>query len=207
MRKAFLLGAFLVGLLAAGNPLARAQTQAQAPAESHGQSSSSDLAVTYTMERATVTPTGAGAFWLQGGSLDAATTFFHGFGVAGNVTGDYASHIAPGVNLEKIYYMAGPRYTRELHVNAKRQTRAFGELLLGGVRGFDGVFPVSGGISNHASSFAWQAGGGSDIAISKHFNLRAIEADYVRNYLPNNGANTQGQLRLSFGVSYHIQKH
>jgi hypothetical protein len=83
----------------------------------------------------------------------------------------------------------------------------FGEALAGGVRGFGSIFPLPTGTDSKASSFAFQAGGGLDIAISKHFALRAIEADYVRTYLPNNGTNTQDHLRLAFGVTYHTQKH
>jgi hypothetical protein len=34
-----------------------------------------------------------------------------------------------------------------------------------------------------------------------------LEADYVRTWLPNNGSNSQNDLRLSFGIAYHIGKH
>ena len=58
-----------------------------------------------------------------------------------------------------------------------------------------------------ANAFSLQVGGGLDIAVSKHFAIRAFQADFVRTSLPNNGTNTQDYLRLAFGVSYQIQRH
>jgi hypothetical protein len=202
MRTTF-LATLLVGVMTVGGPMASGQEKK--PSAPRFQVSSTDLAVTYSTENAKVTPSTNGSFWLQGGSLDDAATFFHNFGVAANVTGDHASNIAPGVNLNKIAFMIGPRYTRR--VPSKRESRVFVEALAGGVRGFGSIFPLPTGTDSHASSFAFQAGGGLDIAISKHLALRAIEADYVRTYLPNNGTNTQDHLRLAFGVTYHTQKH
>jgi opacity protein-like surface antigen len=204
MRKTFLVAALLVAVLTAAGPVARAQEQAR-PAPRF-QWSSTDLAITYTTEQSKVIPSGA-SFWLQGASANAAITFFHGFGLAMNLTGDYASRIAPGVSLGKIAYMAGPRYTSILHTGSKHEIRLFGEGLAGAVRGFDSVFPVPSGITDRASAFSMQVGGGLDIAISKHFALRAIEADWVRTLLPNDTTNTQDHLRLAIGIAYHAGKH
>ena len=71
------------------------------------------------------------------------------------------------------------------------------------MKGFDSVFPVSTGISHSATAFSWQVGGGLDIAIWKHFAIRAVEADFVRSNLPNNGTDRENHLRLAFGVTYH----
>jgi hypothetical protein len=83
----------------------------------------------------------------------------------------------------------------------------FGEALAGAVRGFGGVFPKPTGLDTKASSFTYQVGGGWDITIKKHIAIRVFEADYVRSYLPNSGGDTQGHLRLAFGVTYHIAAH
>jgi opacity protein-like surface antigen len=202
MRKSFLAGALLVGVLTVKVPRARAQEQQ--PSTPRFQVTSTDLAITYTTEKAKVITPGGGNFWLQGASVNAAVTFFHGFGVATNLTADYVSRIAPGVSLGKIAFMAGPRYT--LHMGSKHERRFFAEGLAGGVRGFDSVFPTASGFSDRASAFSMQVGGGMDVALSKHFALRAFEADWVRTLLPNNGANTQDQLRLAIGLSYHMGK-
>ena len=196
-----LLGAFAMGLTA--------QAQQQ-PAQGF-RLESTDLAVTYTAERAKVTTSDCGCFWLQGGSADAAVTFFHGLGVAANLTGDHASNIGPGVDLSKVSFMAGPRYIYNLHrwtdrhFGPKHTTKIFGEWLFGGVHAFDSVFPTdSGGTKSSAGAFAMQVGGGLDVGLGKGFGLRAFELDYVRSYLSNNGTDTQNHLHLAFGVSYRV---
>jgi peptidoglycan-associated lipoprotein len=161
--------------------------------------------MTYTTEAAKVTPSASGSFWFQGGSLDDGASFFRGFGWAADMSVEHASKIAPGFNLTETDILTGPRYT--FHRGDKRETRLFIEALAGVARGSDDLFPTSRGYTNRANAFAWQAGGGLDIGITKHIAVRAIEADYVRTYLPNNGTNTQGHLRLAFGVAYHFQNH
>jgi hypothetical protein len=203
MRKTFLAGTLLIGYLAVVGSTGRAQ--GKPAASSTFQLSSLDLAFTYTTERSNVTPSGGSNFWAQGGSFDAGFTFFHGFGVAANLTGDHASNIAPGVNLSLLHFMGGPRYT--IRAGSKHESRIFAEALFGGVHGFDSLFPVSTTVSSTANSFSMQFGGGWDVAISKHFAIRAFEADYVRTSLPNNGTNIQNFLRLGLGVTYHIPRH
>jgi peptidoglycan-associated lipoprotein len=204
MRTTSLAIALLAGIVALGGTIARAQDKTPSPSQSQG--TSTDLAATYSTEQGQVTPSGAGSFWMQGASLDGAITFHRGFGFAANLTGLHTSHIAPGLGLNEIDAMAGPRYTFHFNSKSKHETRIFGEALLGGARGMTSVFPKSTGLSTHASSFAYQVGGGLDISITKHIAIRAVEADYVRSYLPNNGGNTQGRIRLGFGVTYHSQK-
>jgi hypothetical protein len=173
------------------------------------QQHSADVAVTYTAERAKVVGSGCGCFWLQGGSVDGALTFYHGWGVAGNLTGDHASNIGPGVDLSKVSYMAGPRYTSNLHRWTSRHhaPRVFGEALFGGAHAFDSVFPAGAGTKASANAFSMQAGGGVDVGFAKGFSVRALELDYVRTNLPDNGSDYQNHLRLAFGVSYHFQRH
>jgi peptidoglycan-associated lipoprotein len=162
------------------------------------------LAATFTMEEGQSTPAGGnGNFWLQGGSLDLGFTVLHRFGWATNLTGGHTSNIGPGVGLNVIDFMTGPRYTVRLATKSKHESRFFVEALAGGARGFSSVFPKSSGLDDKAASFAWQAGGGLDISISKHLAIRVVEADYVRSYLPNNGSNVQDHIRLAAGVTYH----
>jgi opacity protein-like surface antigen len=201
MRTTLLASVLLVVVLILGGSMACAQ-EAQHPPRF--QVSSSDLAVTYNAESSQVTP-GGGNFWLQGGSIDVAFTFYRGLGLAANVTGDHASRIAHGVGLNELAFMAGPRYTFRL--GSKNKSRLFIESLAGAMGGYDSAFPKPTGLDDRASSFTYQVGGGLDIAISKHLALRAFEADYVRTYLPNNGTDTQSHLRLAFGVTYHTQSH
>lgn len=203
MRTIFLAGALLVWVLTLCAPMAFGQEQSSAP--SRFQWSSTDLAMTYTTERAKTAPGTGDYFWVQGGSVDAGVTFYHGFGWAGNLTVEHGSRIAPGFSLRETDIMTGPRYT--FRNGSKHQRRLFVETLAGVTHATDNVFPTSKGLTNKASAFEWQAGGGLDIDIGKHVAVRAFEVDYLRTYLPNNGANIQDHIRLAFGVTYHIPNH
>lgn len=169
------------------------------------------LAATYNLERAQIATVGCDCFWLQGGSGEFATPGVHGIGLAVNVTGQHASNIQPGVNLNKITYVAGPRLTLNStrlvgSLTSGRSSQIFGEALFGGVHGFGSVFPAPGGATPTANSFALQIGGGLDVSLPKDFGLRVFDIDYVRTSLPNNGSNTQDDLRLSFGLTWNIGK-
>jgi hypothetical protein len=166
-----------------------------------------DLAGTYSAERAKIATSNCGCFWLQGGSLNGGVTLFRGLGVAANLTGEHASNAAPSVDVNKLAFMVGPRYTlnpnRWLHANSR--ANIFGEALFGFAHSFDSVFPTATGLTTSATAFSMQVGGGVNIGLAKGFGLRAVEINYVRTSLPNNASNTQNDLRLAIGISYHLR--
>jgi peptidoglycan-associated lipoprotein len=173
---------------------------------------STDLAVTFATERSQGVSSQS-CFWFKGGGADAAVTFWKGLGIAASLIGDHASNVTPGVDVNKIAYMAGPRYTWTAwsesgsgHASAANQRRLqiFVQGLFGGVHAFDGLYPGSPAATTSASSFAIQTGGGLNLYVSRNLGLRLLEADYVRTALPNAAANVQNDLRLSFGVTFHI---
>jgi hypothetical protein len=165
-----------------------------------------DVAITYVAERAKVASVDCGCFWLNGGSGNVAITLFHGLGVAANLTGEHASNIGTGIDLDKVMFAFGPRYTYSLKLPAGKRPgiAVYGEGLFGGVHGFNTTFPSSAGTVGAASSFAMQLGGGLDLRFAKHIGIRAVEADYVRSTLPNNAGNVQNDLRLAGGISFHF---
>jgi len=183
---------------ATAGSLATMQAQAQDPDKFHF--SSPEVAVTYDVERAKISPINCGCFWFQGGSVDVAVPFYKGWSIAGSFEGAHASNIQPGVDSNKLSYLAGPRYT------VGKRANIFGEALFGGVHGFDSIFPAPGAATSSANSYAMQFGGGVDIPLGGGLGLRAVQVDYVRTALPNNGTNTQNDLHLAFGISYRFNK-
>ena len=169
-----------------------------------------DVAITYVAERAKIASMDCGCFWLEGGGLNAAVTFYRGLGVAANLTGGHASNIASGVDLDKVSFMMGPRYTYPFKnwfghdFGRHGGGRIFGEGLIGGVHSFNTVVPTSAGVAGAASSFVFQVGGGADLPLRKAIGIRIFEADYVRSTLPNAGNRTQNDLRLAAGISFHF---
>jgi hypothetical protein len=82
----------------------------------------------------------------------------------------------------------------------------FGEALFGGAHGFSSSFPTPSGLVSSANSFAMQLGGGLDVAVGRGFGIRALELDYIHTSLPNNASNSQNDLRIAFGLTYHTGK-
>jgi hypothetical protein len=168
---------------------------------------SADLALTFAVEQSQLVP-GQASFWFKGGGADAAVTFWKGLGVAASLTGDTASNLAPGVNANKLTFLGGPRYTRTAWKGGaadQRRVQIFAQGLFGAAQGFGGFFPASPAPTTSASSFAVQAGGGLNLYLTRSFGIRLLEADYVRTALPNGASNTQNDMRLAFGVTYHFK--
>jgi len=180
----------------------------QNPAPSRPAPVSTDLAITYTAERGELAPGKCGCFWMQGAGADAALNFWKGLAVAASFNTGAASNIAPNVDLRKVQFTAGPRYAYTAWTGrdaaANRRLQIFGQGLFGGVSAYAGTFPGPDGVATGASSFAIEAGGGLNLFFSKTFGVRLLEADYVRTSLPNNASNTQNDLRLAFGMTWHI---
>ena len=165
-----------------------------------------NLGATYDLERAQTVP-GNCCFWMQGGGVDMGVTFWKGFGIAAAFNGGHASNIASGIDANKIAYLGGPRYTytvRTGHSGAETMSRyqIFGQGLVGGVHGFDSLYPAGTATTQSANAFALETGGGINYYFTKNWGLRLIEADYVYMHLPNMADNTQNDLRLAFGVTY-----
>jgi outer membrane immunogenic protein len=165
-----------------------------------------NLALTANGERAQVAPNNC-CFWMFGPSVDFGMTFWHGFGVAAELFGDRAASIAPNLDLSKIDYFAGPRYTRHLRLSGRFQHRVdvFGQTLLGGVHAYNTVIPVPGKTENSANAFAMELGGGADLRLLPHLGLRVIQADYLYSQLPNNASGTQNDFRIGAGVLFHFR--
>jgi hypothetical protein len=179
-----------------------------------------DLAITYAAERGQIAPSNCGCFWMNGAGAEAAVNFRRGFGLVASLSGSTTSNVAPGVDVNRIAYLVGERYTHALwparkavgeqgvatSQTAKPVGRVdfFAQLLVGGVHGFDGVYPATGGVTATANGFAMQLGGGLNMPLSKHLGLRLIDAEYLHTTLPNNTSNAQNDLRLSAGLTWHL---
>jgi len=165
-----------------------------------------DLAVTFSAQRSGVI--GGNSFWAQGGSAELSATVSHGFGVAMNIAGLRASNISSsGVNLTMVTTTFGPRYTWShlLHPGAEKQIKLFGQALVGEAHGLDSVFPDSSGAQASASALALQVGGGVDLALTRHFALRPIQADWIRTQFPSSSTNVQNNFRLGTGFVLRLR--
>jgi peptidoglycan-associated lipoprotein len=165
------------------------------------------LAVTYEIERAKIANSDCGCFWLQGSSAEVAVPFYSRLSLVGSFAGLHASNIQPEVDVSRLMWVAGPRFSNlgprfgALRGSGK-SSGLFGQVMGGGAHAFDGAFPNGSGLKPSANSYAIEAGGGLDIALKHRIGLRAIEIDYVRTAFPNSASDSQNGLRVAFGFTY-----
>ena len=164
-----------------------------------------DLAVTYSAQRGTAV--GGSSFWAQGGSAELSATVYHGLGGAMDIAGNRASNISPsGVGLTMITTTFGPRYTWSHTLRGEFQKRIslFGQTLIGEAHGLDSTFPSPAAAQSDANVFALQTGGGVDLAFSRHFAIRPLEANWLRTQFPNGASNIQNSLRFGSGLVFRL---
>jgi opacity protein-like surface antigen len=161
-----------------------------------------DASVSYELQRSNGPAGDCGCFNLQGGRADASYRILDRLGVAGEISGVHASNITgSGLDLSLLTYMAGPRYSMHLRYGLK----PFAQFLIGGVHGFDAMFPHPGRALTYANSFAFTAGGGLDYTVSRHFAVRVVQIDYLKTYLPNNATDEQNNLRIGAGIVFRMK--
>lgn len=174
-----------------------------------------DFAITYTAERASAV--GGGYFWLQGGSVEAGIVLWRGLGVAENFTATHTSSVGSpnvpligpqNVPLSLVTFMLGPRYRWNVPARFSPphiQPSVFGEAMIGGVSGFDSLFPTSNGSTSAVASLATQIGFGIDVRLERYIDVRPVELLLVRTQLPNGTNNVQNDLRFSTGIVLHTE--
>jgi outer membrane immunogenic protein len=117
--------------------------------------------------------------------------------VAGHSTGNVPNF---NVGLSLVSGMGGIRMRWPNHT----RFQPFGQVLFGGVHGFDSYFPAPIGKlpTSYDTSFAMAIGGGLDVAVSRHVWIRALKADYNYSALRNLQGDNQNQLRIGAGVVF-----
>ena len=169
----------------------------------------SDLGFTYTQERTKFVGSGTNPYFMvRGATVDLGFELGKNLGLAVNGTGTSAVNLRGGLDVEQASFAAGPRYTWNWgHITPTATTRK-GSVFVEGLAGYtiaiSGAYPVNGTIMDHASSLTYLGGGGVNLHIYDRFDLRLLQADYVRTQLPNGGTNVQNTLRLGAGINFHF---
>lgn len=162
-----------------------------------------DLALTCGAQHAN--QTSRQSFWAQGGGAELTATFYHGLGVAANVTGTHAANInSSGVGLTLVTTTFGPTYTWAPRRESQKQLRLLAESLIGIANGAGSVFPGPSGAQSGDTSLALQIGGGVDLDLSRYLALRLVHADWLRTQLPNATTNVQNNLQLNAGFVFRF---
>jgi outer membrane immunogenic protein len=160
-----------------------------------------ELGADYNYVRANAPPDGCGCFSMHGANAWFAYNFTHSFGVVAEVSSQRASDIGgSGQDLTLTSYLFGPRYSW----HKSGHFAPFAQVLLGGAHASGSFASDSSGFAGSSNAFAVIAGGGLDIGITRHFAVRALEADYYRTQFTNGLNDRQNNLRLSAGVIFRF---
>lgn len=125
-----------------------------------------------------------------GAGLSVAGNFNRWLGVAADFGGYHKSQ--GGVTFNTYTYLGGPRFSY------RKSTRVtpFAQILLGGARGSLSGF----GGSGSGNGFAYSAGGGLDLGLTKHLALRP-QLDYIGMRFSGSTVNT---VRGSLGIVFRF---
>jgi len=158
-----------------------------------------EVNLAYSADRTNGLAGGYGCFWMSGAKAEVNANFAYGWSVVAELAGEHASNInSAHEDLSLVSYLFGPRYS----YRGARRLVPFAQFLVGGVHGFDALFPGYSGAPPNA--FAFATGGGLNAHLSRRFALRLVQADYFQTQLPNDANNRQDHLRLSGGVVFRF---
>jgi hypothetical protein len=202
MLKNLSKGLFLFGALTIATA-----APAQSSPSTDAQRNSTDVAVTFIFEHAQVAEINGNRFWPKGGDVNVGVSIWKGVGFAFDLAGEHKSNIQNGINLDKISFMGGPRFSFDLSrsgesLGGHRPARAFVQGLLGPTHAFDSLFPGPNAISTSANALSVQMGGGIDIPWKNGFGIRALEVGWIHSDYSNAAKDIQNDFRIGFGVSY-----
>jgi hypothetical protein len=140
-------------------------------------------------------------FGMQGGSAQIQARIWLRLCAVADVAGLHTGNVnGSGVGLDLITATFGPRY-----ILMRRRMVFFGQVLVGEAHGLNGIFPTATGANSTANSLALQIGGGINFPFTRHFEVRVLDADWLRTQLPNATTNVQNNFRLGAGMVYRFQ--
>jgi outer membrane immunogenic protein len=161
--------------------------------------------ITYDLEggisvvHANAGPGTCGCFYMFGGNAQFVVNRRHGGW--GRVV-DFATSSANNINssthnISLSTYMGGLRY----NLRPRKGVFPFTEAMAG-----VGRTSTNFAIDDKSTALAYAAGGGVELNISRRFELRLIEADFLSTHVPNQVNDRQNQLRLTAGLVFHLNR-
>ena len=131
----------------------------------------------------------------HGGSGSVGAYLTPRIGVIGEFGACKVTGMPSGTTAHEMNYLFGPRIyfpTSRGRVFPFVQALFGGERFTAGATGFDSL---------SSNAFAWTAGGGADVTLTRHVSLRAIQVEYLYTHF---GGESQNNLRLQSGIVYRF---
>jgi len=141
-------------------------------------------------------PGQCGCFSLYGGSATFLMNITPVWSGVADITFAHANNVNnTGQNITIINYLFGPRYTR------RRYGRyvPYAQVLFGGAKE-----DVNFQFAINRQSFGLLGGGGVSTKLKRKWGWNMVEVDYVYTRIPNAVNDTQNNIRVSTGITYHF---
>ena len=155
-----------------------------------------EVGANYNYIHANAPPGHCGCFGLNGGSAMFLMNITPRWSGVADITVAHASQVdGTAQNITIINYLFGPRYTRRMH----SRYVPYAQVLFGGAKE-----DVNFQFTINRQSFGLLGGGGVTTMLKRGFGVTIAEVDYVYTRIPNATNNTQNNLRIVTGVTYHF---
>ncbi len=123
----------------------------------------------------------------------AAFHLVRGFSLVGDVSGSHANGIAgTSQDITVVNYLFGPRFSLR---SERARAVPYGQVLLGGSTELS-----TSAAADKVSAFAFSAGGGLNVRLTRRFGLNLMDAGWFHSQLPNATNNRQNDLSIGSGV-------
>lgn len=172
------------------------RAQIPEPMVSYTPLSRTEVGANFDYLHANAPPGQCGCFSLYGGNGTVLVNVTSSWSGLADVTVARASNVDnSGQNIMIVNYLFGPRYSWRRH----RHYTLYGEVLVGGAKE-----QVNFDFAINRNSFGVLGGGGVSRKLKPKWGVNIVEVDYVYTRIPNAVNNTQNNLRISTGFTYHF---
>jgi outer membrane immunogenic protein len=155
-----------------------------------------EVGANYNYIHANAPPGHCGCFGLNGGSAMFLMNITPRWSGVADITVAHASQVdGTAQNITIINYLFGPRYTRRMH----SRYVPYAQVLFGGAKE-----DVNFQFTINRQSFGLLGGGGVTTRLKHGFGVTIAEVDYVYTRIPNATNNTQNNIRIVTGMTYHF---
>jgi outer membrane immunogenic protein len=190
MRSIFL------GLATALMLAAATAASAQTPQEAY----SGDAGLTYHWVHTNAGPGECGCFGLNGAGITGSWNVHAGWSAVAEVSSGFRGSTSSEPSLTVTSFLGGARYRLpQPWIKGPHRPQPFAQVLIGPAHSGGG----EAGSGDHTYAFAARVGGGIDIPLKSHFEVRAIQIDWFRTQFANAKNDRQNNLLVAAGITYH----
>jgi hypothetical protein len=157
-----------------------------------------EFGANYNYFHANAPPGQCGCFSLNGGSGTVVYNITNKWAAIADLTVGHATNVDNSLqNITIFNYLFGPRYTRRM----RSRFVPYGQVLLGGAKE-----DVNFEFTINRQSFGLLAGGGVTTQLKGRFGMTLGEVDWIHTRIPNAINNSQNDIRVVTGVTYHLTR-